>query len=344
MSDPTQIVQDKLSPYYLSGQLAVVNNITAVNRYRIRSETADPAMNGPYYVFVTSPSCNIEISDGMNWSDSIKVWNNYPNIKILIDNLCWGVSGHGNQMPILTVLTNCVENFTPVDTSSQTITVGETWSKLKMTYAGPDNDSKSGGSFNLEFQELDGMPCTIINKIWYDYSQAVRIGLAKPTDDARNKRYVDYMSSMYFFQLAPDGMSINYWCRYTGVFPTGMPYSSFSGKAGSDIIRISVPYSFMFKDDMELETLHEFNKVFNPGMSDGGGIMNKMRGFFGSSQKYYASGAYNVSSSKATKPGDETFMSTSPFVYWRTKEDKSVVPCLDFGPGSSNPLFVFQSR
>ena len=188
-----------------------------------------------------------------------------------------------------------VESFSPADTSSQTITVGETWSKLKQVYAGPDNDSKSGGTFNIEFNELEGMPVTILNKIWYEYSQAVRLGRAQPQQNARNKKYVDYMSSCYYFQLAPDGMSINYWCRFTGVFPTGLPFSSFSGKTGSELIRVSMPYSYMFKEDMLVSLLYEFNKCFNPNLGSGETTIERFKSVFGSESKTYGSNAFKAS-------------------------------------------------
>lgn len=341
-NDPSGVVKEHLAPYYLTSTDAVINNITAFNRYRIRSESTDPAMSGPFYIFMTSPSCNIETDGNMNWSDDVKIWKGYPNIRVLIDNLCYNVKGHNGVMPMLTILTNMVESFSPADTSSQTITVGETWSKLKQVYAGPDNDSKSGGTFNIEFNELEGMPVTILNKIWYEYSQAVRLGRAQPQQNARNKKYVDYMSSCYYFQLAPDGMSINYWCRFTGVFPTGLPFSSFSGKTGSELIRVSMPYSYMFKEDMLVSLLYEFNKCFNPNLGSGETTIERFKSVFGSESKTYGSNAFNVPESRATPFANETFMSESPFVYWRKKKDGSIIPCLDFGPGQKNQLLVFQ--
>jgi hypothetical protein len=199
--------------------------------------------------------------------------NNIPQDKAILNALSYkGLCGSEEMVDgtetFIKPLTNCCEAFSTADVSSNTIETGENKYALKHVYAGLDSDSKTVGSFNIDYLEKSNLVITKLHKIWFEYIQLVRTGKIKAFDTLRLKRILDYQSSLYFFALAPDGFSIDYWCKYTGVFPTAVPYSVFSGKLGpEDTVRISVPYAYVYKEDMEPEIFDDFN-IVSAGVSN----------------------------------------------------------------------------
>ena len=221
--------------------------------------TDDPMQGSAFYVFVTAPSLFLDVGNRTSSPYLNQMFVDRPDI---IEPLTFGVPKIGSSQIFINLLTNTCEGFTPSDTTMQTQSVYETWNKIKHAYPGEDNDSRSGGSFQVEYEELAGAPATHTHKVWYEYIQGMRRGELRPNSTFRDTRVIEYMSSMYFFLLGPDGMTIEYWAKYTGVMPTAIPYSAFSGKkVGGEPLKISIPYSYVWKEDMEPEVLVDFNMV-----------------------------------------------------------------------------------
>ena len=69
-------------------------------------------------------------------------------------------------------------------------------------------------------------------------------------------------SSIYYFLLKPDGRTLTYWAKYTGVIPISVPHSALSYKIGIETnVEFSINYIYSFKEEMGLDILHEFNQV-----------------------------------------------------------------------------------
>jgi hypothetical protein len=232
------------------------------NRYRARS-LDDYAQTPVFYLFFTSPCLNLEedTRSSMNFADFMYDSREGKRIMLALSF----PAGTGDEkapgrQTFMKILTNCCEGFSPSDVSTNTLQVGETRYRYKHVYMGSDADSKSAGSFNVEYVERPGLPITKLHKLWYDYAHAVRHGEIKPFDFIRKDRLIDYQVAAYFFACAPDGVTIEYWAKYTGVMPTAVPYSAFACKpGGGEPIKVTVPYSFVYKEDMEPDILGDFN-------------------------------------------------------------------------------------
>ena len=113
------------------------------------------------------------------------------------------------------------------------------------------------------------MSITLLHKVWVDYINAVKInrispsrGTSSDSTDYILEKKVDYASSVYYFLLDADGCTIKYYAKYTGVFPTNVPYSAMSFKLGeSNIKKLSIQYQYSFKEDLNPEILDEFIKL-----------------------------------------------------------------------------------
>jgi hypothetical protein len=241
------------------------NKFKTFNRANIKGES-DYALTPLFYVFITAPEMNIS-SENLENSPYLKqLEKEFP---ILVEYLRYSTSDKPGTKKFINILTNECSGFSPPDLSSQTIIVGETWTKLKQVYLGEDNDSRSAGSFSLSFSEKPGIPITKLIKAWYEYAQAVRRGLLIPSSKARTTHCIEYQASMYYFVLSPDGQTIEFWSKYTGIMPTGVPYSSFEGsKRDKDRVKVNVPFSYTYKEELEPEILSDFNKVVDGKASE----------------------------------------------------------------------------
>jgi len=239
-----------------------MSSYTSYNKFRLKSSNSDYAQTPVFYMFMTAPSLNM---DGNNLSNSKFLQQMYTDLKgkKLLDMLSYGIEG---KESIMKMLTNRAGGFSLNDTSSQTRIIGETWTKLKQVYLAEDNDSRSAGTLTIEYSEKPGIPVTKLHKAWYEYAQGVRRGMFSPHETVLKQRAVDYQASIYFFLCAPDGETIEFFSKYTGVMPTAVPYSSFSGKkANGDRIKLNIPYSYSYKEDLEPEILLDFNIVNGHG-------------------------------------------------------------------------------
>ena len=267
-----------------------------INRYRARS-VDDYAQVPMYYLFFTAPSLNL----GAN---TLKVMNfahylseDKMGKKLILSLSCNTGSSRGEtpaegKQKLMKLLTNCCEGFSPSDTSTGTVNVGETRFRHKQTYVAEDADSTGSGSFSVEYMEKPGLPVVKLHKLWYDYMQAIRKGMIKPFDYIREHRLLDYQVAAYYFALAPDGVSIEYWAKYTGVMPTAVPYSAFAGKpGGGEPVKVTIPYSFVYKEDMEPDILADFNDSVTgtPRLGDiwGKAILADMEGVSGDWQSAF---------------------------------------------------------
>jgi hypothetical protein len=238
------------------------------NHRRIRGAFTEPASNPFWYIFMTAPSCNmagqnIENVPYLKHLNQEEVGSDEKKTsgKEILEALSFGVTPNSNQN-VIKIITNAASSFSPADTQSQIIDYGETWTKLKHAYMGEDNDSRSGGTFNIEYSDFQGLPVLKLHKAWYEYIQGARRGLLSPADLFRKKRAVDFQASLYYFLLRADGSTIDYWAKYTGIFPNMVPYSSLASNDGSQI-KFSITYNFMYKEDLEPEILQDFNLAVN---------------------------------------------------------------------------------
>ena len=249
-------------------------------------EFADPLIQGTSFVFFVKPDLNLMPADySKNYPGTLgllgfDITHNRETLNILSSML---MSQESSPLPskmnpkpgYIPLLTNLCENFEAQDTTLRQESIGQTFRGFKLSIPGNDMDSISGGTLSVTYTELDNMPILLLHKIWIDYIRMITIGKFSeftasgnmnlglvPREIHRFKKIIDYFSSVYFFSVGPDGETLKYWCKYTGVYPLNIPYSAMSWEKGSQSLRkMSVTYAYTFKEDMTVDALIDFNKM-----------------------------------------------------------------------------------
>ena len=212
----------------------------------------DPASTGPFYVFVTRPDLNLG-------TDAAKKFLGIgqPTAPEPIAKLLQGGAG------LIKLITNLAEGYSVQDVNLDTYAIGENWEGAKLSTPKSTLNSRQDGTIQLEFQEYSGLPITALHKIWIDYIEAVTKGILNPKYDSPNyigQRILDYACSIYVFQTQPDGETIEFGARFTGAFPTAIPFSPWAGKVGnSEGVKVTVPYVYSFMEPMDPAIFAEFN-------------------------------------------------------------------------------------
>lgn len=278
----------------VSLDMSTPDKFATLNPHRLVLD--DPDVSGYGYVFFTRPDLNLNHKQLMDSSNDfytfVKSLSEGKDGKKVLQSLT--KSNFIDTMPgkFINILTGSAMSFSPQDTTLRTKDVGETYSGYKVIMPSTNSDSISG-QLSIEFEESQHLYITKLHKVWLDYMELVRRGFIEPKSKYvknRGYRILDYVSSIYYFKTLPDGETITYWAKYTGVFPTTVPYSSLGFQHGSrDATKLSVNYSFSFKDDLDPEILSDFNKlnvntsanqtqngIFNPSYSSVDDMQSKI--------------------------------------------------------------------
>lgn len=249
-----------------------VNIFTDFNRYSVLNGVPDYYENGYGYLFITTPNLNIGGGTGSNRNleaDSFlyNLNKREPHIvKSLTNGLDYGSS------PIIKILSNSMITFETRDLSMKTITTHETFEGYKTLMPTSFVESMSGDQFSISYRESPDLEIMKLHKCWLDYIFNLRRGKFVPDATTLSRGELDFMSAAYFFATKPDGRTITYFAKYTGVAPTSIPYSTLSFKKGDHSSDLEFPYSYsyMYKEDLNPDIILDFKSLFtNSSKSDG---------------------------------------------------------------------------
>jgi hypothetical protein len=229
----------------------------------------DVYVKGIPYCFITTPKLNL---GSINYNRDNFLAYMYASEPDLYNSMT--AQGSKTVSPFIKILSNSFRNMDGKDLASRTLDVAETFYGYKQTLPISIIDSQVGDTMTLKFEEYKNLPITKIHKLWVEYTEKVRRGYFSPSEDALKKRYLDYVSSIYYFVLDLDGETILYYAKYTGAVPISVPYSELvtDGK-NHDIAELNVEYVYSYKEDLDPSILMDFNKV---SMLDAEGLRYKM--------------------------------------------------------------------
>lgn len=232
------------------------------NRYKI--PTLNTAfIKGFAHVFFTKPICNI-LDKNHNLQTDLKAdpWFRYLHryrVSIL-DQLCGQYSSDG---PIMYALSNKAESFSLSDEYIEKETYGKSFSGWSITYGKNNVESKSAGTFDISYTDDRDLDVYYIHKAWAEYIAGVYRGDFNPTSHNIKAKVLDYPAACYYFVTAEDGETLVFWSKYYGVFPTTIPSTHMSWSEGRPITdpNFTQEYNFSFKEDMNPDTLIDFNHL-----------------------------------------------------------------------------------
>lgn len=239
-------------------------NVAFLNRFKVKYP--NELLRTPIaYIFMTRPDLNI-LENNIITPDADKVpelYQAYADYKYLL----YGVT-HNNgvgfvRSPFINVNTNYAENFTTQDIVMKTKTYGETFLGYKMELPENSIESTSTGSFSIKYVDNRNLEVYRTNKVWFDYIKNVKLGRVKPRDKHKKAGVIDFESTLFYFLLAEDGMTIKHCAKYYGVYPTNIPDSVFSwsrSDSGSKKMEFDIEYHY---DSFESHDFYTICSEFN---------------------------------------------------------------------------------
>jgi len=168
-----------------------------------------------------------------------------------------------NELPnFLPLFTNKVRSFQTMDIVMSQIESFETRQGFRMPIPTHKNESMSSNSISLSCVETSNLDFMKTLGIWVNYISNVTDGVFHANPSMIKNNIIDYMSSVYYFLLSPDGRTLKYWAKYTGCWPTTIPQSNLGFNRGEqNIVEIEATFSYTSKEDMNPSILEDFNRV-----------------------------------------------------------------------------------
>lgn len=260
-----------IDPTDAAGASQLKNNmITKFNRFLLAYPNLQ--LNKTFgHVFFTRPDLNLYKSDGGDYpplldkvaNDPLFYYLNRNEPKILQSLTSRFTTTHGFNP----YLSNLAKNFELSDEQIKTEEYGTTFTGFKIKYGRHNIESKTAGSFSIKYRDDKDYGIFKLHKAWVDYISKVYRGQLKASDYNIKNRILDYACSVYFFLCGPDGETILFWSKYTGVFPTVVPSAASSWSYG-DLVNMpeySISYDYSWKDDFNPVHIGEFNVIANNG-------------------------------------------------------------------------------
>lgn len=249
---------------YIEGDENIINSyFTKFNRFGI--DYPDIVLDKTFaFVFITRPDLNI--LDG-----STKDAPLHPQVKS--DPTCYYIhntrpeiitsltKNHSSMHDFNTFLCNHASSFEVSDEFIKTGEMGETLTGHKISFGKNNIESKTAGSFSIQYTDDKELNIYKMHKLWTDYISKVYRGEWSPKRDYSSDKVIDYATSVYYILCAADGETILFWSKYYGVYPTNTPSSTLSWSKGSTLKNpeYSISYQYSFKEDFNPLSLAEFN-------------------------------------------------------------------------------------
>ena len=218
------------------------------------------------YVFFTRPDLNILATGANTGTLAMNEQSQYdPKYKFLYYNNPWCLKSlvlNGNpHHKFLVLLSNEAKSFEVNDTVLKTIEHGETYTGHKVIYGQSDIESNAAGEMSIRYIDTVNLDIFKLHVIWTDYINKVSRGVFEPKREYKVDRILDYAVSCYYFLCGPDGSTILYWQKLTGVFPVNTGENTFSWDSGTLLAKpeINIKYMYSMRNTMDPYILHEFN-------------------------------------------------------------------------------------
>lgn len=154
--------------------------------------------------------------------------------------------------------------------SADTIETPQTVYGTKIDYRGSSYKSDEGFDFSLDFKDTKYLEIYMWFKMYDEYEKMKWRGQVTPKDIYITYKNLHDQMAIYKFIVGDDGMSLIYWARLMGVFPTSVPRDTF-GKLDAGEITYNTNWHAQFVRDMDPGILSDFNNITAPyrrGRSD----------------------------------------------------------------------------
>lgn len=162
----------------------------------------------------------------------------------------------------LPLITNRAKTFQTIDVTLAQTETYDTRHGYRMPLPTHKIDSISNNSLSISCVETLNLDFLKMMTLWVNYISNVTDGTFHANPQMIKDNVVDYMSSIYYFVLEPDGRTLKYWSKYTGVWPTTIPQTPLSFSRGDhSSMDLDLQFNYTSKEDMNPSILEDFNRV-----------------------------------------------------------------------------------
>ena len=217
------------------------------------------------HVFFTRPDLNLVEYKGSNSVVLTKQVENDATFYYLFKtnrNILTSLTQmHSSSHDFNLFLSSMARSFEVSDEYIKTTEHGETFTGYKMQYGKHIIESRTAGTFSVNYEDNKHLEIYKCHKAWVEYISKVYRGELTTKREYITTKTLDYACSVYFIICAADNETILFWTKYYGVFPTNIPSSVTSWSKGDSmkIPEYSITYAYAYKEDFSPLTLAEFN-------------------------------------------------------------------------------------
>lgn len=253
---------------------SILNSLTKFNGF-YTNIYRDPFIHGNSFIFVTKPMLFLDhikpsIKDdnrqmayiNMTRDSTFTQFLKSEQLNELDDKIIKSLSyvEEYSESSFLPVFTNECKSFDVQDVTIESSEIAPTKQGYKQVLPTYTTASEAAGTISISVSEDSNLSFTKMLTLWVKYMQNVTDGTFDANPDMVLNGCIDYMSSIYYFVLDQDGKTIKYWCKYTGCWPTAIPYSQLTyNKGAHDPVDMTVTFQYMVKEDMNPKILEDFN-------------------------------------------------------------------------------------
>jgi hypothetical protein len=225
------------------------------------NNSLEPHLTGYYYLFMTKPDLNLSEANlkTLDLTHNGKLFNDYDKILVNLNRNVYLDPSIQDTNVFIPLITNLHKTVPIKDIASEATTGFETFDGYGMVIGGHSKNSRTKSDFSITYNELKGLPILNLHRVWLKYIDMCDEGYIRRSAKNVANRIIDYASSLYVFATEPDGVTINYWAKYTGIFPTGVPWSSLGENLGEiGNITPSITYKYTYLEENDLEIIRDF--------------------------------------------------------------------------------------
>jgi len=116
----------------------------------------------------------------------------------------------------LPLFTNKARGFTTTDVTMEQQEAFATKQGFRMSIPTYKTASEASSTLSIPMYETPNLDIIKTLSLWVNYVSNVTDGTFHANPEMIRNGIIDYMSSIYYFVLEPDGKTIKYWAKYTG--------------------------------------------------------------------------------------------------------------------------------
>ena len=265
-------------PEHQPGSLQLINSYSPYKNHL--ASDLDLYQSGYFHIFMTKPDLNL-MTDAFDATVDTSIsgtptkLNGFEVLKmkylkgglaiqsLLCNSLTTGIY---DNSPFIKPVTNLSHNAPLTDTTLRVYEAYENFSGYRMPMGKGTKESRNAQQFQIRFHDTDNLLLMNTHRIWMEYIDKCKKGLIVRSQFNVQSNIIDYMQTLYVFGLKPDGRTINYWARYTGIFPVGIPWTGLNMEQGQFAIpTFDVQYSFLYRQEMHDQIIDDFTYIAGTG-------------------------------------------------------------------------------